>query len=106
MRHARKIGLSAAMCLAGLCVGCASAPSADATRSHAELSREANLDRDARLFAVGDSVGARMLRRTGSEGAESPVFARSTPAGFQAADAIGAAALSSRPTVATVIDDE
>lgn len=106
MRHARKIGPFAVMCLAGLCVGCASAPTADTTRSHAELSREAMLDRDARLFAVGDTVGARMLRQAGREEAGAPVFARTTPEGFQAADAIGAAALSSRPTVATVFDDE
>lgn len=106
MRHARKIGPSAVMCLAGLCVGCASAPNANLAQSHAELSREAMLDRDAKLFAVGDSVGARMLRQAGGEDAESPVFARTTPEGFQAADAIGAAALSSRPTLATVIDDE
>jgi len=106
MRHARKIGSFTVMCLAGLCVGCASAPTTGAARSHAELSREAMLDRDSKLFAVGDSVGARMLRRAGSEDAESPVFARTTREGFQAADAIGAAALSSRPTLATVIDDE
>lgn len=105
MRHARPLKMLTCLTICAGAVGCNATPAAPA-RSHAELTREAQLLHDEAIFAVGDSLGARLVRSPEHEAPESPIFARRTEAGFQAADALGATALSSRPTLASVIDED
>lgn len=105
MRSAHRIKAGLVFAIAGAGIGCSATPTQQA-RSHAELSREAMLARDEALFAVGDDLGARMVRTAEAAQDESPVFVRQTEIGFQAADALGAVGMSSRPTLATVLDDE
>ncbi|MFG0274964.1 MAG: hypothetical protein ACF8QF_07900 [Phycisphaerales bacterium] len=105
MRHARILKSLTCLTICAGAIGCSSTPAAPA-RAHAELTREAQLMQDEAIFAVGDSLGARLVRSPQHETLDSPVFARRTPMGFQAADALGATALSSRPALAGVVDDE
>jgi len=105
MSHARSIGRLSCLGLACAATGCAGV-SPEQARSHAELSREANLVYDEAVFVMGDTLGAHMIRAADAERDGAPVFIRRTPDGFQAADALGAATLSSRPALAGVPDEQ
>lgn len=105
MRSAHKMKALIALAGAGVAVGCSATPTQPA-RSHAEQTRDAALARDEAVFAVGDALGARLIRTPEAEQKVAPVFVRRTDVGFQAADAVGAMGMSSRPTLATVPDED